>query len=323
MKMNSSKLFFLSFMMIGIMFCLCSNNWLFIWCGLELSLITFLPLIQSKMIMSSESSVKYFLVQSISSSILILGLMMMLMSKLNYNFFIALSAMIKMGVAPFHSWLPSLIDGLYILPLILMFTFLKIPPLIVVTFTDLSLSLFISLTMMVGSLFGLNQSSSRKIITYSSIFNIGLILMCIGNNFIWMFYLLIYSSLVVTFMMLIQHMNMNYLNQIIYSEQYIFNKLILLFNLLSMGGMPPLIGFSIKLIVIEFCIQIGIIFNLFMMILFSLMVMFFYIRVCYFSMMFYCINFKWNLTSINYFNLFLLLINFLSLPLVLILTGFY
>nr|YP_010349772.1 NADH dehydrogenase subunit 2 [Cassianeura cassiae]UOH96514.1 NADH dehydrogenase subunit 2 [Cassianeura cassiae] len=322
MKMNLSKMFFLGFMIIGVMLCLCSNNWLFIWCGLELSLISFLPLMHSKMILTSESSMKYFLVQSLSSSILILGLMMMLTIKLNYELLILMSLMIKMGVAPFHSWLLSLVEGLSNLPLILMFTLSKLPPLMIMSFLNFSLSMIISINLITGSLFGLNQSSLKKIIAYSSIFNIGLMLMSIKNNFVWLTYLIIYSFLLISLIILLDTMNTVYLNQMIMYEQFISNKINSWFILLSMGGLPPLLGFSIKLMVIEFCVNNNLIFNLILMIFSSLLVMFYYTRLMYLSIMFISMISKWKLMLNIKNSLFLMTLNLFLIPLILTLKVF-
>nr|YP_010414441.1 NADH dehydrogenase subunit 2 [Kusala populi]URW11942.1 NADH dehydrogenase subunit 2 [Kusala populi] len=323
MKLNLSKSFFLSFMIIGVLISLCSNNWLFIWVGLELSLISFLPMMSSKMIISSESSMKYFLVQSISSAILILGLMGMISNKFNYDMVILLSLLIKMGVAPFHLWLLGVVEGLKMIPMMLMFTLSKITPLMMLTLINLSLVMIISITLICGSLLGLNQSSTRKIITYSSIFNMGLILMSIKNNFIWLYYLFIYSTLVIMLIMILYKMNMFYVNQMIMNEKFPINKLMLWTTLLSMGGMPPFLGFSIKLIIIEFAINNIMIINLVILIMFSLLVMFFYLRMTYLAIMFFSMNSKWSMLKINKLSWMFIVINLFSLPLVLTIKIFY
>nr|QUI77258.1 NADH dehydrogenase subunit 2 [Mitjaevia shibingensis] len=322
MQMNSSNLFFLGFMIIGVMLCLCSNNWLFIWCGLELSLISFLPLMQTSLIISSESSMKYFLVQSVSSSILILGLMMMLTGKNYYDLLIMLSVMIKMGVAPFHIWLLSIVDGLKMIPFILMFTLSKVSPIMILTFFHSSISLIIMLTLIMGSLLGINQNSIRKMIAYSSIFNMGLILISIKNNFVWIYYLVIYSILLMILVILLFRVNACYINQMIINEELILSKMTLWTILLSMGGMPPFLGFSIKLIVIEMTISNYMFVNLFMIILFSLLVMFFYLRMTFLSLMFFSMSSKLTLTSKNNFSLLFLMLNILGLPVLLTLKMF-
>nr|QZZ18323.1 NADH dehydrogenase subunit 2 [Kaukania anser] len=313
--MNLTKIFFLSFMMIGIMICLCSNNWLFIWCGLELNLISFLPLIHSKFIISSESSMKYFLVQSISSSILILGMIGMFLKLHNYDELILVSILIKMGVPPFHLWVLSLIDGLNMLTMMLIFSIMKVAPLIILTFLlFFSISLIVTFTIISGAISGINQCSMKKIISYSSIFNMGLLLISIKSNLVWIYYLLIYSILTWMLIFLIFKINVFYVNQMIMNESLLFNKITFWLLMLSMGGLPPLIGFSIKLIIIEFSISNLLIFNLVLIISFSLLVMFFYVRMTYLSLLFFSTSFKWMILNLSKSQIFLFIFNVLTLP---------
>nr|YP_010952645.1 NADH dehydrogenase subunit 2 [Empoascanara falcata]WMQ53065.1 NADH dehydrogenase subunit 2 [Empoascanara falcata] len=317
MKLNSSKVFFLSFMIVGVMICLCSNNWLFIWCGLELSLITLLPLMRTNLIITSESMMKYFLIQSISSGFLIIGLMLMISSLSKSNVLLTSSLLLKMGVAPFHSWLISVIESLEIVPLLLALTISKIAPLMILSFIQVSLSLIIMLTLMCGSFMGLTQTNIKKILTYSSIFNMGLILSVIKNNFIWLLYLTLYSILLFMLMMILWKMNSCYVNQLIHNEQPLISKFSLWINLLSMGGIPPMLGFSIKLIVIEFLVNNEMALNLVFIILTSTLTMFFYLRISYLILMFNCCSSKWLGNNPMKLSSFVIMINFLSTPFIL------
>nr|QUI77232.1 NADH dehydrogenase subunit 2 [Empoascanara wengangensis] len=318
MKMNSSKVFFLSFMIVGVMICLCSNNWLFIWAGLELSLITLLPIMQTKLMITSESMMKYFLVQSISSGLLIIGLMIILTNTMSNYFIMTVAILMKMAVAPFHSWLISAIEPLQPLATMLMLTVSKISPLMILSFTQISISVIIFITLTTGSIMGLNQSAVKKLIAYSSIFNMGLIIMAIKNNFIWSFYLLVYSMLIFMLIWILNKMNSIYTNQMILNEELTVNKYTLWINLLSLGGMPPLIGFSIKLVIIEFSISKMMIMNLLVMILMSTVVMFFYLRMSYLTLMFYSYSPKWNMHDTKKISSLIIILNLILTPFILL-----
>nr|YP_010540346.1 NADH dehydrogenase subunit 2 [Singapora shinshana]UYF20488.1 NADH dehydrogenase subunit 2 [Singapora shinshana] len=322
MKFNVSTLFFLMFMIFGTVLCLSSNNWLFIWCSLELSLICFLPIMHNKLIIASESLMKYFLIQSVSSAMLIIGIMSMLMMTMDYKFIISTAVMIKVGVAPFHMWVLSIIEGMKILPMMLLLTLSKIAPLMILSMMPLGFAMISFATMLTGSIMGLNQSSIRKIICYSSIFNMGLILMSIKCNSIWTFYLLVYSLMLIMLMTMIKKLNVNYMNQLIINEKSIKDKMNLWLILLSMGGMPPLMGFTIKLTIIEFMNKEFMIINLIMMIMLSLMVMFFYMRMSYLSLMMFSINFKWMIFSIENNSSLFMIFNTMLLPIILMMSMF-
>nr|WMQ53052.1 NADH dehydrogenase subunit 2 [Empoascanara sp.] len=321
MKINSSKVFFLSFMIVGVMICLCSNNWLFIWAGLELSLITFLPIMQSKFIVSSESIMKYFLIQSISSGILIIGLMIMLTKLINNSTIMTMAILMKMGVAPFHSWIISVVEPLQPLALTLILTISKIAPLMILSFTQISISMIIVITLVTGSVLGLNQSAVKKLITYSSIFNLGFMITSIKNNYIWLTYLIVYSLLIVMTIWVFNKINSVYINQLIFNEELMVNKYTLWMNLLSMGGMPPLMGFSIKLMIIEFAISKMMITNLFLMIVLSTVVMFFYLRMTYLTLMFYSYTPKWSTLTVKKMSLLVIMINLITTPFVLMIKA--
>nr|QJD07211.1 NADH dehydrogenase subunit 2 [Ghauriana sinensis] len=315
MVKNSSMFLFMFFMLIGILISISSNNWILIWCGLEVSLICFIPLMLNKNYISSECSMKYFIIQSISSSILVLSFLFMLMN-VNFNFelLLIISMMIKMGVAPFHNWVLNVIDGLDFFFLFILLTLLKIPPLCILTYISLYLNIFVLMSLIIGSISGLNQNSSIKILGYSSIFNMGFILSCLCINQIWLFYMLFYSLLIFMFIYLLKSMNLMYINQMIMNDFSINMKFIFFINLLSMGGMPPLLGFMIKLIILEFMFMYKLYFLSFVMIMMSLIVMYFYIRLSFVSVMMYTFMLKNMLYNINFNSLIILMLNLLLLP---------
>nr|YP_010362163.1 NADH dehydrogenase subunit 2 [Trifida elongata]UNS15666.1 NADH dehydrogenase subunit 2 [Trifida elongata] len=317
MKFNSSKMFFFAFMIVGVMMCISTNNWIMIWCGLEIVLVSFMPLMISKMILSSESSMKYFLVQSISSAMLILGLMLMLMNE-NFNkALVTLAITLKMGVAPLHTWLISITEGLTFNSNMILLTLLKLPPITMMTYINTSMMMIAMITILVGSLSGLIQPSTRKLMAYSSIFNIGLILSCMKQNMTWLTYFLIYSILILIVMNFMSKMNMNYLNQMIINDKSLGLNISMWFFLLSMGGLPPLMGFTIKLMVIEFMISKMMILNLILIIACSLLVMFFYMRITFLALMFLSSKLKPNLNNSSTMSTNLSLINLMTLPLIL------
>nr|QZZ18241.1 NADH dehydrogenase subunit 2 [Dikraneura zlata] len=315
MKLNSSKLFFLTFMTVGVMMCLSSNNWIMIWCGLEMTLISFLPIMTSKMIISSESSIKYFLIQSISSAILILGLILMLINSNMHEFMISSAILLKMGVAPFHNWVLSIVEGLSFYSNMLMLTILKLAPLVLLSYTTISLVIIITITMLIGSIAGLNQTSTRKIMVYSSVFNMGLIIVAMKMNNFWMFYFMIYSTLVICVMIMFNSMNTNYVNQMIMNDKTLIMNISMWFLLLSLGGMPPFIGFSAKLIILEYMMSSMMIVNMIFIILCSLLVMFFYIRMTFMSIMFMSLKSKMKLLITSKSYLMVLIMNLMFLPL--------
>ena len=110
-----SSFFFLFFMVGGIFISVRRRNWFLVWCGLEINLIGFIPIvIQTKNQGEVEAAIKYFLVQSIGSALVLFGSCMCFLyieSWVGPIFSLPVFAglLIKLGIFPFYFWLPRVI----------------------------------------------------------------------------------------------------------------------------------------------------------------------------------------------------------------------
>nr|ATD85989.1 NADH dehydrogenase subunit 2 [Sophonia linealis] len=311
MKLNLTMILFLVLMIVGVIITLSSNNFMMMWVGLELSLMSFIPVMSMNGFYSSESCIKYFLIQSISSCMFILGLLFMFMNNDLSNFLVVFSLMLKVGLAPFHLWLLSLVEGLNYFMLFILLTLMKISPLFIMSYLNFNYSFFILISLIVGSFNGLNQNSLRKLISLSSIFNMGFVISVIFFNNIWPSFMFIYTIILFTVLMSLNLLKINYLNQMMINLFGLKMKLILWLSMLSLGGLPPLLGFLNKIIVFEMLFLMESFFMLTVMILTSLLVMFFYTRICIIFMMFFSLTMKWKLVSHSNPYYYLVLFNLL------------
>nr|ATC73046.1 NADH dehydrogenase subunit 2 [Cuerna sp. EMHAU-2015-Zz052311] len=300
MILNSTKLVYYTTMIIGVMVCICSNNWMMMWAGLEISLMSFLPIMSTKNSYNSESMMKYFIIQGTSSSLLILGIMFMLMMIELSNYIIIISIMLKIGMAPFHNWVLSVVEGLNYECIFILLTLMKISPLMIISYMNLMLWIPIIISLVVGAALGVNQNSMRKILGYSSIYNLGFTCSCISEVSLWLIYMMIYSFMLICIIFYINKLNVYYFNQIMLNEFDLKMKISFWLMMLSFGGIPPMLGFLSKLMLFEFMIILNQMIILMFMIVSSLVVMFYYIRSTYTSIMMSSILMKWNLFSINY-----------------------
>nr|YP_010743018.1 NADH dehydrogenase subunit 2 [Anagonalia emeiensis]WEU75299.1 NADH dehydrogenase subunit 2 [Anagonalia emeiensis] len=319
MHMNSSIFFFTTSMIIGVMVCISSNNWIMMWLGLEISFMSFLPLMMSSNLLSSECMMKYFIIQSLSSSILMLGMMLIMMLNEKSSFIITISLLLKIGMSPFHNWVLSIIEGLNYNSTFYLLTFMKISPLVIMSYISKIIWISIILSLIVGAILGINQNSIRKMLGYSSIFNLGFICSCISEMSLWLIYMIIYSFMLLNVILMIYKLNISYFNQIMMNEYNLNMKISFWVMMLSFSGMPPMLGFMSKLMVFEFLVLKMYFFLLMIMILTSLIVMFYYTRSTYMSMMMSSISMKWNLISINYTSVYLVMINLLILTMLIFL----
>nr|QZR91902.1 NADH dehydrogenase subunit 2 [Mileewa rufivena] len=298
MKLNLTNMLFYYTMMMGTMISISSNNWMMMWGGLEISLMSFIPLMSGG-VMGSESSMKYFIVQSISSSMLVLAIMLTISMNMKYNYILMISLIMKMGIAPFHNWVLSIVNSLNYNLMLVLFTIMKIAPLVMLSYLNYLNNLFIVLSLIIGSCFSLNQNSIRKLLAYSSIYNMAYMLSVINMNYIWTMYLLTYSTILCMLIYMINKLKINYINQFSINEFSILIKSNLWMTMLSLGGMPPLMGFFPKLMIFQILIMKKMFILLTMMILTSLMVMFFYMRMVFMSFINYSMLMKQNLKYLS------------------------
>nr|YP_010531320.1 NADH dehydrogenase subunit 2 [Processina sexmaculata]UXX17579.1 NADH dehydrogenase subunit 2 [Processina sexmaculata] len=320
MKFNLTNILLLYMMMMGILLTVSSNNWMMMWSGLEISLMSFIPLMSGGVI-GSESSMKYFIVQSISSAMLIMSIMFMISMNGMYYFLMTVSLSMKMGVAPFHNWILSMISSLTFFMLFILLTLMKIAPLVMLSYLNSYYDLLIFFSLMFGSIFSLNQNSTRKLLGYSSIYNMGYMLSSINMNYIWMMYLFIYSTILLVLVLMMSKLKINYLNQFMINEHSMSMKMNLWVTMLSMGGMPPLMGFFPKFIIFQMMIIKKMFLLLLMMILTSLIVMFFYIRMVILSFINYSMVMKHNMKSFTKISFWSFMMNTNFFPILILLKS--
>nr|UDF83717.1 NADH dehydrogenase subunit 2 [Vermiophis taishanensis] len=294
---NSSKMLFLFILMSSTIMSISSNSWLGAWMGLEINLLSFIPLMNDNknFLNSSEASLKYFLIQAIASTILLFSIILMhlktnFISQFNYKLFyysslISLSALfLKSGSAPFHFWFPGVMEGLSWINCLIIMTWQKIAPLMLISYLQFNfIYYFIISSIFIGSLGGLNQTSLRKIMAFSSITHIGWMLTAMfSSENLWFTYFLFYSLLSSIMIFMFNLFNIFHINQMF--NLFFHNnsiKFILFINLLSLGGLPPFLGFIPKWFVIQFLIDNNQIFLLTSMVCLTLITLFFYIRLCF------------------------------------------
>nr|ADF57850.1 NADH dehydrogenase subunit 2 [Stegana psilolobosa] len=316
---NSSKILFIIIMMMGSLITITSNSWLGAWMGLEINLLSFIPLMSdSNNLMSTEASLKYFLVQAMASTVLLFAIILMMMKnninyEINYSFYITMiilsSLLLKSGAAPFHFWFPNIMESLSWMNCLLLMTWQKIAPLMLISYTNIKILLFFSIiiSVIIGSFGGLNQSSLRKLMAFSSINHLGWMLMALNSNeIIWLIYFLMYSflSFILTFMF--NNFKIFHFNQMF---SLFFNskilKFILFINFLSLGGLPPFLGFLPKWLVIQQLSLENQYFMIMILVMSTLITLFFYLRICYsaFLLNYYENNWLINmqLKKINYY----------------------
>nr|QXM16909.1 NADH dehydrogenase subunit 2 [Neoneuromus maclachlani] len=325
MLFNFSKMIFFICLISGTLITISSNSWLGAWMGLEINLLCFIPLMSStKNLISNESALKYFLAQALASSILLFSIISMSLeegtfffNKINLTQIMLNSALLlKLGAAPFHFWFPSVMEGLNWFNSLILMTWQKIAPIILISYNNFPFFIYMAiiLSLIIGAIGGFNQTNLRTLMAFSSINHLGWILSALLiSESLWITYFLFYVFLSISIISIFMNFKIYHFIQInSHLKSSNMTKFFLFSNLLSMGGLPPFLGFLPKLIVIQNLIKINDFFMIFVMVMTALITLFFYIRISYSSFMIFSINMKWS-KSFYKNNLFLLTLNSISI----------
>lgn len=316
--------FFLLFLLIllSLLLLIMCNNFFVLFLLVELLSFCFYILLVYKLqdLYCIEASIKYFIIGSFSSVFFLLGLLLLYCTQGTLNFialekllhyynldslsvniaflFIIVSIFFKLGVAPFHSWLPDVYEGgflglitfIALLPkYIFILILLKIYFLLNLNYVQYFslLCWFSSMLCFFFSIFVLiDQINVRRFIAYTSINHMGFILLgffsCnVDGLCAVLFYILSYLIMsFLFFIFLLMHPDLrSYIS--FYNVLPVVNKplsYIFIFLFLSFSGIPPLLGFWSKYFIFLSLIKANALFTVSVCVLSSVFGIYYYGR---------------------------------------------
>ena len=216
--------------------------------------------------------------------------------------FITASLCFKFGAAPFHIWVPDIYQGSLISTTILLSTLPKIAVFIVflklyfIPFMTLEyvwsdILIFIGITsIIIGSIFALTQENIKRLLAYSAISNIGFIILAmalVSNDGLHasLYYTIVYSFTALASFGVITHITSNShgiedISDLAgLSKTHPYFAILILITMLSSAGIPPLIGFHAKLMVIQALINNSYILLSIIVVLMTVVSAYYYLRV--------------------------------------------
>uniref|UniRef100_Q4FCV1 NADH-ubiquinone oxidoreductase chain 2 n=1 Tax=Xenocatantops humilis TaxID=227620 RepID=Q4FCV1_9ORTH len=294
MTNNSTKLLFLSTMLMGTILSISSNSWLGVWMGLEINLLSFIPMLaNNKNMMMNESSIKYFIVQAMASTMLLFSILMIQMKypmmwekEIVPSIMVSSSLLLKIGAAPFHFWFPEVMGASNWINCLTLMTWQKIAPMLTLSYC-IQLSTFIFsitiLSIIIGALGGLNQTSLRQIMAYSSISHLGWMIssLAVSEN-MWEIYFIVYSVMSVILILMFKQMNLFFMNQIYTTKNMKTEvKFMMFLSLLSLGGLPPFLGFLPKWIIMQSLVENNLAILVSIMVVLTTITLYYYMRISF------------------------------------------
>jgi NADH-quinone oxidoreductase subunit N len=288
----------------GSLFTICANDFLILYIALEIQALAFYIMsCLKKSSYSTESALKYFIIGSFASSILIFGISIIVLITGHYNFeniknfliytyklkdffiiyiylgslLILVALLFKLAIAPFHNWVADIYEGITTPTALFFATVPKISIFVILTriIYDVFYNIFYifqpfliiccCLSLILGAHGALKQQNIKRFLAFSSVHNFGFILIGISLNsqlginssFIYLFIYILLTLALWTCILILSYTKYNRNNKSIknISKTLEFNGFIknnptiaifIFLLLLSMGGIPPLIGFYAK-----------------------------------------------------------------------------
>ena len=314
------------FALLGVMLLISANSMLMIYLGLEMVSLSVYALVafDRESDRGSESAMKYFVLGSMASGMLLYGMSMIygatgslglteIAAAIRSNgtddiilifglVFVVVGIAFKFGVVPFHMWIPDVYEGappavtLFISSVPKLAAFAMAYRLLSSGLGDLQmhwqgmLALLAVLSIMLGNLAAIMQTNIKRMLAYSTISHMGFVMLGLlpGTDFGYgaaMYYVIVYGVMsVAAFGMVIllsargvEAENLEDFKGL--NQRNPFYAAIMGLVMFSMAGVPPMVGFFAKLMVLQAVINIGMLWLAVIAVVFAVIGAFYYLRV--------------------------------------------
>nr|YP_010602100.1 NADH dehydrogenase subunit 2 [Pelodiscus shipian]WAM65102.1 NADH dehydrogenase subunit 2 [Pelodiscus shipian] len=288
-------------LILGPVITITSNHWIMAWVGLEINMLAIIPLIAKQHHPRAiEASIKYFLTQAAASSLLLFSIINNAWDTGQFDITQSTNTMsstmmtaaltMKLGLAPFHYWLPETLQGTTTMMTLILTTWQKLAPLTLLMMINQSLNTSLLMTlsllsMLVGGWGGLNQTQLRKIMAFSSIAHLGWMTMILTlSTKLTLLTFYTYITLTTTMLLMIKLLETNKMSTAMtsWTKSPMLNAMMML-NLMSLAGLPPLTGFMPKWLILQELTKNHMTTIATTSAILSLLSLFFYIRIAYYS----------------------------------------
>ncbi|MCC2646684.1 MAG: NADH:ubiquinone oxidoreductase subunit 2 [Rickettsiaceae bacterium] len=292
---------------IGIFVMASAGHFLTLYLGLELQSLSLylLTTFDRNNIKSSEAGLKYFVLGALASCVMLFGISLIygfsgtlefsvlkdLYSKQHFHliptpavvvgaYMVIVGILFKLSVAPFHAWTPDVYEGAPVPTVAFLSSSSKLGSLVVlISLTmhvlkdclfayEMSIQILSVLTLAIGAIAAIQQTSLKRLLGYSTILNMGYVLLALAAKNTEaiqasLMYMVIYSFtmlglfalLIVVLGEKIESATLDSLSGL--ASNHKLSSVLIAILLFSLIGIPPFAGFFGKFYVFQATIQAG------------------------------------------------------------------
>lgn len=270
------------FSLLGGMVAIDAQDWLKLYIGLELMALPLYALsaLNRDQVLAREAALKYFVMGAIASLFILYGISFIYMATgslawgsykvvlIDYHHIgwvlVFTGIFVKLGLVPFHSWVPDIYQTIPLgvlawvamVPKIVYLSIIfKIMTIDQLPFLSHIIQYISSISIVYGSVMAIMQSNLRRLLAYASIAHLGIMVLPLmfyqlGFNAA-LFYLCVYIAMNLSLfacLNILESMDIHdikSLKSLGYKKHY--EAFLFMLTLISMAGIPPLVGFFAKL----------------------------------------------------------------------------
>nr|AHF55783.1 NADH dehydrogenase subunit 2 [Champsocephalus gunnari] len=275
-----------------------SSHWLLAWIGLEINTLAIIPLMaQNHHPRAVEATTKYFLIQATAAAVLLFAGTTNAWLTGQWEIqqdahplpvaIITLALALKLGLAPLHSWVPEVFQGLNLTTGLVLATWQKLAPLALLLQIhppNSYLLILLGLTStLIGGWGGLNQTQLRKILAYSSTAQLGwMVLVLQFSPSLTTLAVSVYVTTTAATFLTLKLAKATSINMLAISWAKAPALVALTpLVLLSLAGLPPMTGFMPKWLILQELSKQGLAPTATLAALTALLSLYYYLRITY------------------------------------------
>nr|YP_006575883.1 NADH dehydrogenase subunit 2 [Champsocephalus gunnari]AAP13033.1 NADH dehydrogenase subunit 2 [Champsocephalus esox]AAP13034.1 NADH dehydrogenase subunit 2 [Champsocephalus gunnari]AAP13035.1 NADH dehydrogenase subunit 2 [Champsocephalus gunnari]ADW15934.1 NADH dehydrogenase subunit 2 [Champsocephalus gunnari]AEO15859.1 NADH dehydrogenase subunit 2 [Champsocephalus gunnari] len=275
-----------------------SSHWLLAWIGLEINTLAIIPLMaQNHHPRAVEATTKYFLIQATAAAVLLFAGTTNAWLTGQWEIqqdahplpvaIITLALALKLGLAPLHSWVPEVFQGLDLTTGLVLATWQKLAPLALLLQIhppNSYLLILLGLTStLIGGWGGLNQTQLRKILAYSSTAQLGwMVLVLQFSPSLTTLAVSVYVTTTAATFLTLKLAKATSINMLAISWAKAPALVALTpLVLLSLAGLPPMTGFMPKWLILQELSKQGLAPTATLAALTALLSLYYYLRITY------------------------------------------